>query len=334
MAHMLDFSKGFAAIAYRGETPWHGYGAKMQPNEPLETWYERAGLAYSVDRRPIFTVGKDGTQVQVPKMRALVRSDNDKTLSIVTDRYKVVQPGEVLEFFRNLIERQGFEMETAGALADGKRVWALAKTGQDFKIPGVPDHLMSYLLLATSYDKQFATTAQFTSVRVVCNNTLSYSINEGERNDGKHVFRVPHHSDFNVNTVQASFGLVGPAWTAFTDDVVKLTQVKITKRQAVEFFMELMGYEEEDPQHAVDNVYTIKKLLQAYEYGPGQDLPSAKDTLWGAVNAVTFFADHTRKARNTGSRINSAWFGESAGMKRRAWNQALDLANVKLAEAA
>lgn len=332
MAHMLDFTKGFAAIAYRGETPWHGYGAEMQPNEPLEAWYERAGLAYSVDRRPVFTVGKDGTQVQVPKMRALVRSDNDATLSVVSDRYKVVQPKEVLEFFRDLIEDQGFELETAGALADGKRVWALARTGESFTLPNVPDQVSAYLLLATSYDKQFATTAQFTSVRVVCNNTLSFSISEGERSDGKHVFRVPHTSDFDSTLIKGSLGLLGPSWQQFEEDVRKLSSVPISKRQVIEFYMELMGYDEEadDPQ----NAYVVKKLLQSYEYGPGQELKSAKDTLWGVIGGVTYFTDHVRRAHNNGTRINSAWFGESAQLKQKAWDRVHDIAANYYKEAA
>jgi hypothetical protein len=89
--------------------------------------------------------------------------------------------------------------------------------------------------------------------------------------------------------------------------------------------MELMGYDEEDPQHAVDNVYSIKKLLQAYETAPGQQLTSARNTAWGLTNGLTFFTDHTRRAHNNGTRINSAWFGDSALLKQKAWKQALEL---------
>ena len=88
----------------------------------------------------------------------------------------MVQPREVIDFFKSLVETQDMELETAGALANGKRVWALAKTGRDFTINGVNDTLLAYLLLATSYDKQFSTTGQFTSIRVVCQNTLSFSL--------------------------------------------------------------------------------------------------------------------------------------------------------------
>lgn len=50
-------------------------------------------------------------------------------LSIVSDDYQIVQPREVLEFYRELMELYGYTLETAGALDSGRKVWALAKTG-------------------------------------------------------------------------------------------------------------------------------------------------------------------------------------------------------------
>jgi len=50
-------------------------------------------------------------------------------LSVVSSRYQVVQPREILEFYRDLTEVGGFELETAGVLKDGKKLWALARTG-------------------------------------------------------------------------------------------------------------------------------------------------------------------------------------------------------------
>jgi hypothetical protein len=100
-------------------------------------------------------------------------------------------------------------------------------------------------------------------------------------------------------------------------------------QEAVRFFMELTGDEDEDPQFAIDNSYILKKILQAYEHAPGQKLASADGTAWGLVNAVTYFTDHTRKAANNGTRVNSAWFGQSANFKRRAFDNAMKLVAKK-----
>jgi hypothetical protein len=61
-----------------------------------------------------------------PEQKVLYRSDTKAPLSVVSSRYQVVQPAEILEFYKDLTEVGGFELETAGVLKDGKKLWALA----------------------------------------------------------------------------------------------------------------------------------------------------------------------------------------------------------------
>jgi len=62
-----------------------------------------------------------------------------------------VQPSEILEFYRDLTEVGGYALETAGVLKDGKKLWALARTGQSATLKG-RDHVNGFLLLATACD--------------------------------------------------------------------------------------------------------------------------------------------------------------------------------------
>lgn len=354
MSHELDFTKGDAAIAYTGETPWHGYGQRLRGDESLEEWIRLAGMDYSVLRRPVAFINNrlidnegnvisSTSQEKIDELRilgkpdlpkftptkgkvSLHRSDTNSQLSIVSDRYKIVQPKEIMEFFRDLIADQGFKMHTAGVLSDGNRVWALAETGNEFSVKG-QDRLGGYLLLATSYDGKFSTTAQFTSIRVVCNNTLSWSLDQGESQDTG-IVRIGHMSDFDSNSVKNELGLLGEdGWSQFQDNVIKLSDVTVTKRQAVEFFLELLGVTEEDAA-AGKQLINAKKLISFYESGPGSDFTGAKNTTWGLVNAVSFFTDHGRRAHNTGTRFNSAAFGAGAKMKRDAFTKALSIADA------
>jgi len=320
MSHELDMSKGFPAIAYRGDVPWHGYGQLMTGEETTDEWLQAAGLDYEVDARPAYYLDTEGSQVLIPKAKALVRSDTNETLSMVSTRYKPVQPRVVVDFFKTLCEKQGFEMETAGALAGGRRVWALARIGKDFTLPP-NDKVDGYILLATSYDAKFATTAQLTSIRVVCNNTLTWSL----ESDQRAVVRVTHSQNFDPDSVKANLGLLDEGWAGFTQQIKALSERHVSTMEAVQFFMELTGQGDEDPQFALDNSYVLKKLWQTYIFAPGQQIESAKGTAWGLVNAVTYFADHTRKSSNNGTRVNSSWFGESAALKRKAFDMALAL---------
>jgi len=344
MAHEIDFTTGRPAIAYTGEKPWHGYGQVITEEQPLEVWRALAGLDWEVKESPIYhnryltyedtSEGKrlSGSANRIAAQnhlsfklvkgrKILTRSDTNEPLSVVSTRYKVVQPKEVLEFFRSVIKENGFKMSTAGALKGGKRVWAMADCGKDFHVNG--DRVGAHLLLATSYDGTFATTAQFTSIRVVCNNTLGFSLDRGGEGG---VVRVPHTQDFNSWDIKADLGF-DVSWVNFRDNIFKLSEHKVTKREAIAYFLTVMGVTEEEAADG-KQLSNVKKLISLYESGPGAKLPSAQDTLWGALNAVTFLADHCRAAKNTGNRFDSASFGGGAQMKRKAFKLAVDIAEA------
>lgn len=339
--HELDFTKGIAAIAYTGETPWHGFGQLLDQDQPFSAWLEAAGMDYRVISRPVgFATNREITAEgdiisrnpdevprfhTIPDKKALVRGDTGDQLSIVSKGYKVVQPREVLFFFEDLVRDQGFKLHTAGVLSEGRRVWALAETGREFALKG-QDRVGAYLLLATSYDGKFSTTAQFTSIRVVCNNTLGFSLSQGEnQTDG--IVRIPHFSEFQAQEVKGQLGLLGESWNQFQDNVIKLSEVTVSKRQAVEFFLELLGVNEEEAAQG-KQLINAKKLIAFYESGPGSDFVTSKNTTWGLVNAVSYFTDHGRRAQNNGTRFNSAAFGAGAVLKRKAFSKALELAEA------
>jgi len=147
---------GKAEMAYVGETPWHGLGNVLKPGASISTWIKEAGMDWSVERTPVlFDSGRAGTK-SWDDNHVLFRSDSRKPLAVVSDGYQIVQPGQVMEFFRELCETNKMTMETAGTLFGGRRYWALARTGHQFTI-GMKDIVKQYVLLATSCDGSMAT---------------------------------------------------------------------------------------------------------------------------------------------------------------------------------
>jgi phage/plasmid-like protein (TIGR03299 family) len=176
MAHMIDTTTGTAAIAYAGNTPWHGLGQALTPDASIETWTREAGLNYTVNESPVLFQTDATTMPEEFKGRKVLhRSDTGGALAVVSDGYNVVQPSDVMGFFAKLVELGGFQMETAGVLSHGRRVWALAKVNQGADIVE-GDTVRPYVLLGTSYDGTMATVAKFTSIRVVCNNTITAAL--------------------------------------------------------------------------------------------------------------------------------------------------------------
>lgn len=318
MAHLLE------QMAYVGETPWHGLGNALTPRQPLEVWAEQAGMAFQILETPVRymaeSAGALGSIMSFDDQKVLYRSDTKAPLSVVSNRYQVVQPREILEFYRDLTEISGFELETAGVLKAGKKVWALARTGQSGVLKG-NDTVNGYLLLATACDGTLATTAQFTSIRVVCNNTLAIALA-----NGSNAVKVPHSTLFDPQAVKQQLGVSVSSWDGFMYRMRTLSERKVKTHEAMNYFLRVFT-DPENTASGLTNERAIQKVQALYDgKGQGAELSSAKGTTWGLLNAVTEFVDHQRRARNQDYRLDSAWFGQGAGIKKKALDEALKMA--------
>jgi hypothetical protein len=72
-----------------------------------------------------------------------------------------------------------------------------------------------------------------------------------------------------------------------------------------------------------------KAILEAIVDSPGSQMESAKNTLWGAVNGVSYYTDHIA-GRTQDSRLNNAWFGQNEELKRSAMTVALEMAGARV----
>ncbi len=308
MSHLVE------TMAFVRDTPWHGLGNQLTPNQPIERWITEAGMDWSINDSPVlFNVASDGMHIRAhADSKVLYRSDTLAPLSVVSNRYQVVQPEEVLHFYKDLVEAGGFELETAGVLKGGKKLWALAKTGQETLIKG-GDRVKAYLLLATSCDGTLCTTAQFTSVRVVCNNTLQMAVA-----DQSGAVKVPHSTKFDPKVVKESLGIGLSAWDSFIGNIRELANRPVTGMEATQFFSEVLDEKVLDLEGGPTSK-AMQQLSALYSgAGMGSLLPGARGTAWGLLNAVTEFVDHQRRARSQDYRLDSAWFGQGAQLKQKA----------------
>ncbi len=341
MAHQIE------QIAYVGETPWHGLGNQLSPNQPLEVWAQQAGMDWRIESSNVSYMAQNerGQSIIMPfeEQRVLYRSDTHAPLSVVSQRYQEVQPKEILEFYRDLTEQSGFELETAGVLKGGKKFWALARTGQSTALKS-KDVSNGYILLATACDGTLATTAQFTSIRVVCNNTLAIALRGQSSSAG--VVKVPHSTKFDAEKVKQQLGISVRAWDEHMYEMKQLTQRKVSQQEAKAYFDAVFNNSTmsiSDPEENIIQFYrnvaqqvqekkpepngrAMNKALDMFNgQGRGAELSSAKDTAYGLLCSITEFVDHERRAMSTDHRLDSAWFGAGAGVKQRGLEQALAL---------
>jgi phage/plasmid-like protein (TIGR03299 family) len=318
MAHQV------ASMAYVNETPWHGIGNRLARNQPLEVWAKQAGMDFRILETPVRymsdSAGSLGAIKTFHDQKVLYRSDTKAALSVVSNRYQVVQPREILEFYRDLSDIAGYELETAGVLKEGRKVWALAKTNQSTRLKGV-DAIHGYILLATACDGTLATTAQFTSVRVVCNNTLAVAVANGSG-----AVKVPHNTSFDAQAVKQQLGISVSSWDAFMYRMKTLAERKVKSHEAMNYFLKVFNHSD-TAAAGLSNERAMKKVMALYDgHGKGAELASAKATAFGLLNAVTEYVDHERRAMSAGHRLESAWFGQGATLKQRALDQVLLMA--------
>ena len=342
MAHQVE------QMAYVGDTPWHGLGNHLTQNQPLEIWAKQAGMDWRIESSDVSYMAQNerGQSIILPyeEQRVLYRSDTHAPLSVVSQRYQEVQPMEILEFYRDLTEQSGFELETAGVLKGGKKFWALARTGQSTALKG-KDVSNGYILLATACDGTLATTAQFTNIRVVCNNTLAIALRGQSSSAG--VVKVPHSTKFDADKVKQQLGISVRAWDEHMYEMKQLSQRKVTQGEAAAYFdavfnntsLSIADQEENiiqfyrniaHPNPAKEksepNGRAMSKAMNMFNgQGRGAELSSAKDTAYGLLCSITEFCDHERRAMSQDHRLDSAWFGAGAGLKQRGLEQALRL---------
>ena len=118
--------------------PWQDLGQLLPAKQSIESWAQVAGMDWRICEAPVNFMsdqaGSLGVIHSFDEHKVLYRSDTRSPLSVVGSRYQVVQPQEVLEFYRDLTEVAGYELETSGVLKAGRKFWALARTGKSLAL--------------------------------------------------------------------------------------------------------------------------------------------------------------------------------------------------------
>lgn len=341
MAHELTIrADGRAEMAFVGETPWHGLGQSVTKESTIEEWQRAAGMDWEalsgVPAANISAAGAWGGFVRLdfPEHKALWRSDTLEPLAIVGAGYQVVQPRQVLEFFRDMTEQGGWHIHTAGTLRGGRKLWAMASRGEFAAVgprrrkSGQTDEVAHNLLFATSLDGSMKTTVADTAIRVVCANTLALALRDNNR-----TIQISHRSVFDEAAVKRALGLVDDAFGRFMRQARELSTVPVAEGEAIPLLRRIFRVDAQkrpstawlgglkDMAERADQEAAgtgMQRVLALFEgAGMGASLPGAAGTRWGLLNAVTEHVDWDM-GRTADTRLDSAWFGRGNALKQDA----------------
>lgn len=314
MSHEIEMVNGVAQMAYAGDTPWHGLGTQVSDDITTDGMMEAAGLDWSVTKQPMYYMDDLGEMGEVPGKSALVRSSDNKVMDIVGSDWNPVQNAEAFDFFREFVDAGDMKMHTAGSLKDGKMVWALAKVNDGFtiKTDQGEDSVESYLLFSNPHQYGKSIDVRFTPIRVVCNNTLTLSLNQ---NVDQYV-RVGHQRPFNAEDAMATLGMAHQKLETYKEAAEYLCQKSYTTDQMLDYFNQVFPSASDRDSNKSREAQEVMHTQAGASLGEG--------TFWQLFNTVTYMTDHTL-GRNADTRLQSSWYGQNQNVKKKALELAVNM---------
>jgi phage/plasmid-like protein (TIGR03299 family) len=290
-------------------SPWHDLGIELNHPKTARDAIEMAGLNYTVVKKPLKL--KKGLKHEA---YVTVRTDNDDVLGHVKASYEPIQNIDAFTFFDTLVSEDKAIYETTGFFGKGEFIWILAKLPGYITVHG-NDIVNKYLLLTNSHDGSSQVRVKLTPIRVVCNNTLTSAL----RGAGD----IPIiHTPNAVRDLEQATTILGLSKYLYEQLDVKFNSMasrKITEAQLREYVQALVPDNEEAENTArTENIRN--SVLQLHDSGKGAHL--ARGTLWGAFNSVAEYTDHIMPDEDSGTRLNSIWFGRGEQLKLKAFHLA------------
>ena len=317
MAHQVE------TMAYAGEVPWHGLGVPVSNDLTPAQMMQKAGLDWKVREVESF-VEYDGKRMPTGQ-KSLIRESDSKILTNVGENWNPVQNETAFEFFSEFVMSGDMEMHTAGSLKDGQMVWALAKVKDSFELFG-GDKVDSYLLFSNPHQYGKSIDVRFTPIRVVCNNTLTLSLDSKKDNSVK----VGHRVEFDSSQVKQALGIANQKLNTYKEMAEYLGSKRFTTDSYVEYlntvFPRTADKRVQDKPLSVDTLSRNARLaFDVIDFQPGAGF--AQGSWWQAFNSVTFVTDHVQ-GRSNDNRLYSSWFGGNQLRKKDAMKTALEFANA------
>ncbi len=315
-------------MAYYGDVPWHGLGKQVSRGVTAEQMIREAGLDWQVELKPARGATKINKKDEYSRYE-VVRQPREGTnepevlLGLVSRRYQPLQNFEAFEFFDPIVGANKAFFETAGALGEGERIWVMAKMPGAMEIVR-GDECLKYLLLSNTHSGEGSVIVKFTSVRVVCQNTLMLAMEDGQK-----AYRVRHSKrmQFKLEELSEFLALTQQIYLTAEASFRQLARVQMNASRLEEYF-EVLFPRSETQKRNEETPPRWKDLTKVFDSQPDLQLSGVRGTLWAAYNAVTRFEDYKQPQpdEQPGQRLQRAWFGGGADIKLKALEKATELA--------
>jgi len=222
------------------------------------------------------------------EFRRIARSDNRGTLSYQRNSYNIIPNSAFGEIIDSILEAEPdtVQLETGGSLAEGRKVWMLARINEPVRLPGDGSYTFPYLGITSSHDGQASCAARLTAVRIVCGNTFSAAEAEGERTGA--VYSFSHRGDWRSRMGEAREALI------------------YAREQTQQFLREFIPTPPEGliSDRVAKNIAEARAAVLGFLGSETVEGAGVRGTAYGLVQAAGEYLDHSRTARTWETRMN------------------------------
>lgn len=340
---------------------WHGQENLL--NESPKSVRESliaAGQDWDIEVENIY----DKNGATVPLGRLFRRLDTNSILSVVGPKTHCLQNRDAFGFLQQFIDKGELNLETAGCLDDGRKVWTLAQLNRPNFTVVKGDEIKKYLLVSNSHDGTLSVHIGMTPVRVVCWNTLSSAI--FSKDAKKNMFKIRHSAQVKqrVEDVGTVIDSINSEMDKSFEGFAELAKKGLKEKQVRQYFKEVFAMKPDDemPKQSVTTLDTLlslydqnvslvnellgnfrkteeikneaadvvgkavlEEMMNNFEGGAGNSTSNA--SWWTAYNAVTEYLTHNR-GRSDETRVASLWYGDSSLKSEKALDLAFEMAGI------
>lgn len=263
-------------------------------SEDAEPLYKRTGTRFV--ESPIYDTNPDNKHV--------IRSDNGKILSVVSDGYTLINHAEMGEIVEAVLAQPNVQWETAGSLDEGRATWCLVSLDEPIELPGDTTVTCPFLGITNRHDGKGSCALRATAIRIVCFNTFRAAELEGERTGATYSFRHSKKWRDRIEDARQAVHGARQEMVQYKAMATELLGQPINAGQRELFVTTFIPAPPEGlvTERVMSNIEAARAQLRGLFDSP--TTAGIQDTAYGLLQAGVEYLDHVRTARTWETKMN------------------------------
>lgn len=293
------------------------------PYGSIDDALKAIGGDFEVEKRDVFILDDQECitdeihETQVDGYSAVVRRDTGVPLSVMGNRYGVVQYRSALSFLSEVIGNKQAEIYAGQVVEGGAKLHLIVKTPDFVELtPG--ERFDCFFTVSASHDGTGCLQAMCSPVHNISQTVFTPA--------GGGVVRIKHSAKVDARLAQAQrmFNKLHTHFVEFGEQVKDMCGITLTEQEAGDYFYSIVDGESTRAQNIREKMYDIFTTT-----GLCVRLPSCKGTLFGAFMAVQQYADYYKTVRKSirrnelDAKIEARLSGDGAKLKAESFAMAL-----------